>query len=457
MRVSTKLAKNQYTYNKDNITHLLVELTAPKVEWYKDRAPICVVPVLDVSGSMFGSKLDYVKKACRKLVDNLSANDFAGIVAYDSSVYEVAKIGEITQSKKDEMKVAIDKLSAGSCTNLSGGLITALKWVNNTDFPKNVVLRIIVFTDGLANVGIADRKLLNFIEEHKGRSSVSCFGFGSDTDQELLADISNRGEGNYAFIDSPDAAMSAFARELGGLMSTYAQNISVRVSPDNNNEIVEVLNDENVEQDGKAAAVKLRDILCEEQKFLVFNVKLGNVNKPLPRSVVAFNHVVSWEDKDGNSHSSEGTTKVKFCKEDEEPVAEDKDVVACRDRLLAACAQDKADRLAKCGDYIGARSIMENCFNLVSDEGVKRTVSYLTSNYANSQSYGASRGISSSVKKGLFGKRVAYTSNVATVALGDIKIGTSAMDDMENTFNTDKTDENQSSGSLDKKTSGKDW
>ena len=406
MLVRTKLSKEQYDFNKDSETHLLIELTAPKIE-IKNRPPICVVPILDVSGSMAGQKIDYLRKACRKLIDNLAPGDFAGVVAFDSNVYEVAPIVEITQEQKEIIKKKVGELHAGSLTNLSGGLLKALEWVNTMDLPDKTVLRAIVFTDGQANVGLRGKDLLNMSVEKMDRVTISAFGFGTDCDQEGLASISNKCNGNYAFIDSADAALTAFGRELGGLMSVFGQDIKVSIVPDKNNKIIEILNDEDVEEKDGGATIKLRDILSEERKNLVVKVKLNEVDKPLPRKVNAFAINISFTNREGKEEILNTIpVKIKFCKDGEEPKEEDAEVVKCRDRLLLGKAQDQAETFARAGNYVSAYTVMNSCMASCSDADIKELAGTISSNYISDQSYTCSSGLNNSVRSILKGKRV---------------------------------------------------
>ena len=441
MKLTAKLAKKMYDFNKDSETHLLVELEAPKVELTEERSPICVIPILDISGSMAGDKLDYLQKACRKLIDHLAPGDYMGVVAYDSAVYEVAPVREVTQEQKENLKKDISKLRSGSATNMSGGLLKALEWINKMDLPDGTVLRVILFTDGHANVGIRGRDLIGVVSEQKDRATVSAFGFGNDCNQELLADIAARGDGNYAFIDSADAALTAFGRELGGLMTTYAQNIKIHISPDKNNEIVEILNDEDVVEDGKAAIVGLRDILGEEKKWVVAKIKLSKVEKPLPRKVNALQIVVEYMDKDGKSQKlSKYAVKVNLCKAGEESSEEDSDVVKHRDRLLASKAQEQAEIYARTGDFAAARLALSNCSGSIADSNVKSLLGNLSANYSVA-SYSGTRGLSNSVRSRLKGKRVSYTSGEADSLYCDIGVQTlEAMNVVADSFTNDKTD-----------------
>jgi hypothetical protein len=55
------------------------------------------------------------------------------------------------------------------------------------------------------------------LEANRGEATVSAFGYGDDADQDLLRELSELGKGNYAHVQSPEEALTAFAHELGGL------------------------------------------------------------------------------------------------------------------------------------------------------------------------------------------------------------------------------------------------
>ena len=46
----------------------------------------------------------------------------------------------------------------------------------------------------------------------------------------LIAEVARAGRGSFAYIDSDDVAMTAFARELGGWLAPYARAIEVRIN-----------------------------------------------------------------------------------------------------------------------------------------------------------------------------------------------------------------------------------
>jgi Ca-activated chloride channel family protein len=139
----------------------------------------------------------------------------------------------MTQARKDELKGLVGRLEPRDQTNLGGGMLAGLDHAKVAKLPDGMLVRVIVFTDGLANQGPAKshEELMRLLEANLGRATLSAFGYGDDADQELLRDLSTKGKGNYAYVQGPEDALTAFARELGGLLSTHAQQIEIAVTP----------------------------------------------------------------------------------------------------------------------------------------------------------------------------------------------------------------------------------
>lgn len=270
MKLETKarLTFDSVQFDKTNDAHVVVSLKAPKIDWQSKRPAVCVMPVIDISGSMRGAKLEYAKQSVMKLIDHLQPGDYCGIVAFESSVHVVSPPVEMTQARKDELKALVGKLQTIGGTNFSGGLLQGLEFLNEGDMPSGMLFRIIMFTDGCANEGVATKgpDIVKLLTANLGRSTVSAFGYGPDADQELLADVAKAGNGNYAFIRNPEEALSAFAKELGGLLSTFAQNLVIEVAPHKGHSIEEVLSDVTVEEKDEKVLIKLPDILSEEER-----------------------------------------------------------------------------------------------------------------------------------------------------------------------------------------------
>jgi Ca-activated chloride channel family protein len=360
MKIQARMSHEKVRHDKENDVHLVISLQAPKLAWQEKRPSVCVIPIIDVSGSMAGEKLDYAKKTLLKLIDHLKPGDYCGLGAFSTDVFPIQQPVEMTQAQKDALKTKVGDLSSIASTNFSGGLELGLKW-GQSDLPANMIIRVIMLTDGLANQGVTSRDGLLQIVHARGRATVSCFGYGTDADQELMADLAKAGEGNYAFIKNPDQALTAFGKELGGLLSTYAQNIVLDLAPHNGHKIAEVLSDVDVQEKDKKVVVKLGDILSEEQRHVVIALKLSEQTQALPRDMNVLDIAVEYDLLDGGKRQhrqEELKAKVRFVKPGEEQEKPDPEVDKIVGMAQLAKAQIVSEEHAKKGDYASAQAVM---------------------------------------------------------------------------------------------------
>jgi len=173
MQANAKFTLEQVRFDQETKTHLVVTLTAPKLDWETKRSPICIIPVIDVSGSMDGEKLEYAKQSALKLTEHLRPGDYCGLVTFSDDVYAIQAPVEMAQSTREELRLKIGALHAMSCTNFSGGMLQGLEWANKTELPDGMLVRVIMFTDGLANRGVSDQTgLLQLLQANRGKATL---------------------------------------------------------------------------------------------------------------------------------------------------------------------------------------------------------------------------------------------------------------------------------------------
>ena len=189
--------------------------------------------------------------------------------------------------------------------------------------------------------------------------TLSAFGYGEDADQELLSDLAKRGAGNYAFVANPDDATSAFARELGGLLSTFATGIEVRVIPAPGVRLLSVLSDvDSVEEHG-VLVLRMDDLLAEEERHLVLEVELPACREPA--TLPAFQVDGSYARIAGGVMLNDRFALAVQVDRVEQPLAQVRpdpllDVIVAQAQLLRA--QLTAEERARHGDYRGARMVL---------------------------------------------------------------------------------------------------
>jgi Ca-activated chloride channel family protein len=415
------LLKPQFTFEKVRFDqsidlHLVVSVTAPKSDWQTHRPPLCIIPAVDRSGSMQGAKMSYAIRSLDKLIDHLTPEDTFGLVSFstDSSIDFPPE--KMTADAKVRAKKVVSNYRANGNTFLSGGITKAFEVLANLDLGDTTITRVILFTDGQPNVGLTTADTLNsLLTQQRGRASVSAFGYGSDANQELLNSLSATGNGNYAFIQDPDSALGAFGKELGGLLSTYAQDLIIELTPRDGNQVLEVLSDFDVEEIRTGEArIKIPHILSEETIDIVLKAKLAAQKHPGPRQVNAviakMTCQVLGSDGTMNLETVEGNAKVQFVKTGEEQTTPTKEVDELVARAQLLQAQNQAEAAAKRGDF-GAAAL---CFSDASMDfqrrghvGVVAATGLLGRNYATPGVYSQTGGSRMAMNKGLNRARAA--------------------------------------------------
>ncbi|MCM1048663.1 MAG: VWA domain-containing protein [Clostridiales bacterium] len=189
-----------------------------------------LVFLLDVSGSMYlDDKLPLLQKSFSLLTEELTAKDKVSIVVYAGEDRVVME--GVSGSSHKEITDAINSLEAGGSTAGSAGLITAYE-IAEKYFIKDGNNRVILATDGDLNVGLTTQEELENLISKKRESGVylSVLGFGTgnikDNKMETLAD---KGNGNYAYIDSLTEAKKVLVEEMGATLVTVAKDVKFQV------------------------------------------------------------------------------------------------------------------------------------------------------------------------------------------------------------------------------------
>src|SRR5689334_6434217 len=195
-----------------------------------NRIPLNLAVVLDRSGSMAGDKLAAARDAAAMLVRRLHPDDTVSVVAYDDQVTTVAE--PATGAAQTGLTSQIGSIHPGGSTNLSGGWLRARELVARGKRDGGVN-RVMLLTDGLANVGItAPDQLLGLCRTACGAGiTTTTIGFGADYDEKLLRGMADAGGANMWYIERADQAADVFAEELDGLLTLSAQTVAVEIRP----------------------------------------------------------------------------------------------------------------------------------------------------------------------------------------------------------------------------------
>ena len=212
-------------------SHRLVRIGLKGREIATDkRGASNLVFLLDVSGSMEPTeRLPLVKQAMRLLVEKLTENDRVAIVVYAGA--SGVALPSTNGAHKEQILQALENLEAGGSTNGAEGIQLAYR-IATDNFIKGGVNRVILATDGDFNVGVTNQGDLIRLIEEKAKTGVflSVLGVGTDNLKDsTMQKLADKGNGNYAYLDSLDEARKVLVQQMNGTLVTIAKDVKIQV------------------------------------------------------------------------------------------------------------------------------------------------------------------------------------------------------------------------------------
>ncbi len=195
-----------------------------------ERPDANLVFLIDVSGSMSSpNKLELVQQSINLLVEQMEGRDRIAVVVYAGA--SGLALPSTTANNQETIKHAINNLRSGGSTNGGAGIELAYS-VAQRHFIEGGINRVILCTDGDFNVGATDRGSLTRLIEEKAKTGVffSVLGFGMGNYQDAtMEELSNKGNGNYGYVDSIKEARKVFVDQMLGTLMTIAKDVKIQV------------------------------------------------------------------------------------------------------------------------------------------------------------------------------------------------------------------------------------
>ena len=196
------------------------------------RAPMDVSLVIDTSGSMAGAKIENARRAAQLLVDDLADGDIVSIVSFNDEAKTLVEPTPLSPQTRASLRSHISKLQPNGSTNMFDGLGLGETHVARAP-ATHAVRRVVVISDGIANVGPSSPEALGALAERGLRfnAQVTSLGVGTDYDERTLDALALRSTGRLYHLTDPKEMVSLVQHELDLLRSTVATDAFVEIVP----------------------------------------------------------------------------------------------------------------------------------------------------------------------------------------------------------------------------------
>jgi Ca-activated chloride channel family protein len=377
VKVEADLGQTVLSTSKPGSVYLRLNLKSLSAAKSERRTPVNVAIVIDRSGSMQGDRIAAAKEGARVALKRLSPDDTVALIAFNHDVDVLSPAAPLRNSR-DKLLEAIDNLKADGTTALYAGVKEGGRQVDEFVSDNNVN-RVILLSDGLANVGpstpgeLAElgRKLAS-----KG-ISVSTIGLGLDYNEDLMQRLAAASDGNHVFVERPSDLAEIFDREFGDALSVSARDITIIIECKLGFKPMRILGRDG-SIDGDKVTLKLNQLQADNERYVVVELQAPEGRSEGAADVADVTVTYLDLDKGGSPARAEAKPSVRFssnAKEVEEAV--NKPVMSQVTQQIATEKSEKAVELRDAGDIDGARKVLEE-----NAEYIKRSRDVFTSGAA---------------------------------------------------------------------------
>ena len=241
-----------------------------------DRAPIDLVTVLDVSGSMTGAKLHMLKRAMRLVISSLGSTDRLSIVAFSATSKRLLPLRRMTAQGQRAARRIVDRLVCGEGTSVGEALRKASKVLEDRR-ERNPVASIMLLSDGQDHDG--RRRVHHTNNQRQASSHVSSTRFA-----HIEIPVHKFGFGD----NEHEPAEDSFAKCVGGLLSVVVQDLRIQLGFPSPAEISGIYSCNGRPTVLGSGSVRLGDMYAEEEREILVELRVPT------SATVGTHHVMSF-------------------------------------------------------------------------------------------------------------------------------------------------------------------
>jgi len=273
-RVTCRVETDRSVLPADDPQNVILKITldAPKVPEHTARPRVNIALVMDRSGSMGGTKIQMAKAAAMEALSRLGTDDVFSLVTYATDVTTLVLARKVRET--GSIINAIKGIEAGGNTALFGGVSRGAAEIRK-NVEDDYVHRVVLLSDGLANVGPRNPADLGRLGAglFKENISVTTVGVSTDYNEDLMAQLAQKSDGNTYFAESGTDLPRIFAAELGNVLNVVAKQVVVTITLPSGIEPVEIIGREGRIRNNRIE-LSMNQLYGGQEKFALVEVRI---------------------------------------------------------------------------------------------------------------------------------------------------------------------------------------
>ena len=330
-----------------------------------NRSPLNIAVVIDHSGSMAGAKIEKTKQAAMQLIDQLTPQDTLALIEFDDRVTVLFPSQHVVD--RQALKAQVQRIEPGGSTALYAGVEAGGKQLLEIESRTERINRVILLSDGLANVGPSSTSALKSLGRSLSRQgvSVSTIGVGDDYNEDLMAGLAEASDANYYYVQDAEKLPEIFAKELGGLQTVTARNVKVAIACGDGVEPIDLIGRPEKFADRKAV-VEFSSFASGQNRYLFLRCRV-KANEAISQMELASVKVTYRDEVNGSEEAtSEQSLRIGVTTDEKEAAGSlNQTIAAERELQLNALVKDQAMSAADEGKFQdAAQSLRANAQKL---------------------------------------------------------------------------------------------
>ncbi|CAD8160340.1 unnamed protein product [Paramecium pentaurelia] len=192
-----------------------------------DQIGVDLFCLIDISNSMQGQKIEYVKQILHSILTNLREQDRLCLISFNNEGKLLTGLQKVTPETQEYFAFVIDDLQCIGTTQLWKGTEVAFDVINQRK-NKNNWARILIFSDGQDEIALT--KIRKQLEYNYDIFTIDSFGFSNSNANKRLSTITNLRFGKHYIITNEQQVFQCLEEAFANFPFNLWDDVTITIS-----------------------------------------------------------------------------------------------------------------------------------------------------------------------------------------------------------------------------------